>query len=188
MKVFCRLAQALAWGMMVACLAPASFGALELRMAPQSFAPNGLPGPVDVDIFVFWDGNGNNGITGIVFDVTVPATVTLENTETPPNPLGFGQGRVLNNVVGFQEFGADKLLAAGDNLLTSLTFQTTATGVFPIQITLTEATRGGALNAEDITGQFTQTSSSGVIVVPEPTSLAFLAILAFSGASVRRRR
>ena len=195
MKVLCRLAQVFACGLLVACLAPASFGALELRMAPRTETPNQLPGPVEVNFFLFWDGNGINQLNSINFEVQTPASVTLPDTETPPDPLGFAAGGGFS---GFRDVRANSVafartvgnvadLAAGETLLTTLTFQTTQEGIFNIGLRLVEASQiDGQNNIVDITSQFTSVSG-GVIVVPEPSSMALLGLVSVIGLARRRR-
>ena len=196
MKVLCRFAQAVACGLLVACLAPASFGALELRMAPVTISPTQQPGPVDVEFFIFWDGNGTNQISSINFEVNaLPVGLTLPNNPAPFDPLGFSAGgaglvSVLDRSVAFTRLAGNVPdLAAGNNLLTRLTFEASTRNIFNVGLTLIEAQQGNALLGQtvDITAQFTG-ATGGTIVVPEPSSVALLGLVSVGGFCFRRRR
>lgn len=190
MNLLFRATQVVTCALLVAGFSPASYGALELRMFPDLVtAP--APGAVDVDFVIRWDGVGNNLISSIVFDLSMPAQLTLPDNLTLPDPLGFtannnGDAVVRGNSVTLARITGNVVLQEGNNLLTTLTFQASSFGDFPVGVVLFEAARDEPLS--DISSQFVAVTGGTISVVPEPSSLALLGLVSIGGFCSRRRR
>lgn len=192
MRVSFLLSQAFILAVLIASQATATFAGLSLRLNPADLIKLG-PGPLNADIGVLinWDGAGTNLISGINFDVTIPANITFPDAVltagTSANPFSFSNANVTARSVAFANVtGNVAPLAAGDNLLSTLRFNVNTTfGDFPIGLTLVSAQSGS--NFVNITNQVTATGGT-LRVVPEPSSLALLSLVTASGFVWRRRR
>ncbi len=192
MKVSVLLTQAIMAAVLVVSVAPTTHAALTIKLNATDLVKLG-PGPLSTDIGVLinWDGTGTNLISGLTFDVIVPANVTLPDATlaagTPANPLSFEIASVTARSVAFVNIAGNVApLANGDNPLTTLRFNVNAaTGDFPIGLSLVNVLSGS--NFTDITNQATASGSTLRVVVPEPSSFAALAMLTLGGCGWRRR-
>lgn len=168
----------------VSGMAKVSSAAIEFRMESAAGAT-----PITTNIFLVWDGNGSNQISAIEVDLITPdpASITIRSDANPPNPLNFGLRGINNGALAFSNAlnGGNIALQAGDNLLTTVTFDITRFGVYPIGLILSGAFRGDLLNLVDISSEVTLTP--GVIGIPEPSSMALLGLLVTGGCQIRRR-
>ena len=194
MKVSKIAGQLICAALCVVCAAPLASAGLTLKLNPADLIKQG-PGPLaaDVGVLINWDGTGTNLLSGINFDVSLPANVTLPNPgpgEAIPNPMNFQFSSLLDRSLAFGGLDNVAALVAGDNLLTSLRFNVAAAeGDFPIGLTLVSAQQGSVVGMtfQDITSQFTTTGGTlRVTAVPEPTALALLGIVPL--ATLHRRR
>lgn len=191
MRISLLLPQAMIVAVLAASQAASALAGFTIKLNPNDLIKQG-PGPLtaDVGLFINWDGTGTNLISGINFDVTLPAAVTLPDTTlvagTPANPLSFSNANILARSVSFANIAGDVApLAAGDNLLTTLRFNVTANfGDFPIGLIPVIATTGS--NFTNITNQVTATGGT-LRVVPEPSSLVLLSLVTASSVLWRRR-